>query len=95
VGKTTYLVIAKMAGNFAMVGETKDPAESVEEVVRRASERPDTVLKDEDPASGTLIRPVCAIHELPMMLMHGRTGAFWSCHQKNQDGSWCAYKPQG
>src|SRR6476660_3618727 len=33
--------------------------------------------------------PTCAIHQLPMTQMHGRKGAFWSCHQKLQDGSWC------
>ncbi len=37
--------------------------------------------------------PICAIHKLPMALMSGREGQFWSCHEKLQDGSWCPYKP--
>jgi hypothetical protein len=93
MGKTTYLVIAKMAGNFAMVGQTKDPTETVEQVVRRASEKPSTALAEEELEASPLRAPICAVHQLPMLLMHGRRGPFWSCHQKKDDGSWCSYKP--
>jgi hypothetical protein len=37
--------------------------------------------------------PICAIHQLPMNLMHGKRGTFWSCHEKNSGGSWCTFKP--
>jgi hypothetical protein len=37
--------------------------------------------------------PICKLHDIPMVKQLGRKGAFWSCHQKNQDGSWCSYKP--
>ncbi len=37
--------------------------------------------------------PVCQVHSSPMQRMEGRRGAFWSCHQKNSDGSWCNYRP--
>jgi hypothetical protein len=38
--------------------------------------------------------PVCAIHEIPMVLVHGRKGDFWSCHEKMEDGkTWCSYRP--
>lgn len=37
--------------------------------------------------------PICGVHDLQMVLMHGRNGDFWSCHEKNDDGSWCSYKP--
>jgi hypothetical protein len=91
--KTRYLVIARMAGNFAMVGESTDPNETLEKVIRRGSER--QVSVDTAPAFGTpsVPVPVCAVHDRPMDLMHGRRGPFWSCHQKNEDGTWCDYKP--
>ena len=38
--------------------------------------------------------PDCAIHKLPMTLMTGRKGTFYSCHQKLDDGSWCPYRPR-
>jgi hypothetical protein len=37
--------------------------------------------------------PLCGVHEISMVLMHGRRGDFWSCHEKNPDGSWCSYRP--
>ena len=41
---------------------------------------------DDDP-------PVCGVHHVPMVRVQGRKGPFWSCHEKNADGSWCSYKP--
>jgi hypothetical protein len=37
--------------------------------------------------------PLCADHQVPMVWQKGRKGYFWSCHEKNPDGSWCSYKP--
>lgn len=37
--------------------------------------------------------PECAIHFVPMAKVQGKHGPFWSCHQKNTDGSWCQYRP--
>jgi hypothetical protein len=39
--------------------------------------------------------PICAVHHLPMVHVQSEKGAFWSCHQKNSNGSWCNYRPQG
>ncbi len=58
------------------------------------------LMRNEDPANGQAVRsvpetetPECALHRLPMVRMDGRLGPFWSCHQKNLDGSWCNYRP--
>jgi hypothetical protein len=37
--------------------------------------------------------PICGVHQLPMKLMQGKRGAFYSCHEKMPDGSWCNYRP--
>src|SRR4051794_6953471 len=37
--------------------------------------------------------PACQIHHVPMASVNGRHGAFYSCHIKNADGSWCSYRP--
>lgn len=39
--------------------------------------------------------PECEIHNIPMVRVEGRRGPFWSCHEKNPDGSWCNYRPGG
>lgn len=46
------------------------------------------------PLSDTIAEtaPECGIHHIPMVLVQGSKGPFWSCHQKNLDGSWCSYK---
>lgn len=38
--------------------------------------------------------PICGVHNLPMVKVQGKKGAFWSCHQKMPDGSWCTFKPR-
>lgn len=37
--------------------------------------------------------PLCAVHQQPMRRQLGKYGGFWSCHQKNADGSYCSYRP--
>jgi hypothetical protein len=45
-----------------------------------------SVAEDQEP-------PICGIHNLPIVKVQGNRGEFWSCHQKNADGSWCNYRP--
>lgn len=37
--------------------------------------------------------PTCGVHKLPMTRVNGKFGAFWSCRQRNEDGSFCKFKP--
>jgi hypothetical protein len=37
--------------------------------------------------------PLCEIHQVPMVRMKGTHGHFWSCHIRNEDDSWCDYRP--
>ena len=37
--------------------------------------------------------PRCEIHQTPMSQVQGKHGPFWSCHQRNLDGTWCTYRP--
>jgi hypothetical protein len=38
-------------------------------------------------------KEICGIHNVPMVWQPGRKGYFWSCHIKNEDDSWCTYRP--
>ena len=38
--------------------------------------------------------PICAVHNLPLVKVQGKKEAFWSCHQRNPDGSWSTVKPR-
>jgi hypothetical protein len=35
----------------------------------------------------------CKDHQVPMVWRKGKFGSFWSCPQKNEDGSYCKYRP--
>jgi hypothetical protein len=37
--------------------------------------------------------PICEVHQLPLVRMKGKHGPFWSCHQKDENGEWCQYRP--
>ena len=39
--------------------------------------------------------PICAVHHVAMVKQRGKYGAFWSCRERNADGSFCSYKPEG
>jgi hypothetical protein len=82
-----------MAGNFAVLGESKDETETIGDVIKRAA-RPDVVGPTFEANHSSVQAPVCAVHHRSMVLMRGRRGPFWSCHQKNGDGSWCDFKPE-
>lgn len=51
------------------------------------------------PVQNQAIAPICGIHGVPMVWKTGvskKTGkpyAFWSCSQRNADGSFCTFKP--
>jgi hypothetical protein len=60
-----------------------------------ASEGPEQVNQSVRHTAEAEEPPTCAVHDLPMARVQGKKGAFWSCHQKNNDGTWCSYKPSG
>jgi hypothetical protein len=39
--------------------------------------------------------PVCAVHKVPMVRQRGKYGEFWSCHERDADGRFCTYRPNG
>jgi hypothetical protein len=52
------------------------------------ADRPSDVPRDD-----SLEAPECAIHHVAMVRVQGKLEPFWSCHQKNSDGSGCNYRP--
>jgi hypothetical protein len=76
--KKTWGQLVRLPGKGVQT-PTEEPVERIPQAVQST---PD----DEHP-------PACAVHQLPMIRVQGKKGAFWSCHQKNEDGSWCSYKP--
>ena len=74
------------------------PGKSFQTPSQDASVPTDPAVKSEAPHQdrasdqGDDEPPICAVHQVPMVRVQGRKGPFWSCHEKNEDGSWCSYR---
>lgn len=96
MNKTTYQVEMSTDGNHKVTVTIEDPggtdaalawAEATYAKLTRSNGRPQPDMDN------ALQGPECAVHFMPMVRVQGKLGPFWSCHQKNLDGSWCTYKP--
>ncbi len=52
----------------------------------------DSALPDDSTKEAEHV-PECAVHHVPMTRVQGKYGPFWSCHARNEDGSFCSYRP--
>jgi len=104
-GTTTYQVTLSTGGQVAVTVTAEDPAEmkaslawaelAYKQLVDGQGKKEDQVQEDqiqEQPGEET---PICALHHVPMVKQRGKYGTFWSCHERNADGSFCSYKPEG
>ena len=104
-----YQVALSVDGNHSVSVTAEDEAEitaglvwakRVHEQLRAMSRRQPPVL-EHAPASASLPTdaeppgppPLCGLHQVAMVWQRGRRGYFWSCHERNPDGSWCTFKP--
>jgi len=101
-GTTTYQITLSTGGQVAVTVTAEDPAEmkaslawaqlAYKHLVNNQEQQEDQPKvqeqKDEE-------APICAVHHVAMVKQRGKYGAFWSCRERNEDGSFCSYKPEG
>jgi hypothetical protein len=108
MGDITFQVSVSIAGDRKATIEASDPT-TAQDAIALFAQRFGATVRPAAPAVPTPVEqiqaafapiadsesqmPICAVHQLPMKLVHGKRGPFWSCHEKNSDGSWCRYKP--
>ncbi len=83
-------------GNHKVIVTTEDPA-GIDAVLAWAKGTYAKLMQqDQHPLAEPAEEapPQCAMHHIAMVLVNGKRGPFWSCHQKNFDGTWCAYRPE-
>jgi hypothetical protein len=99
MAQVTYEVALSSSGRYSVSVKGEDP-KSIEEALGWAKEiqaqlaRARQVAEGEKPeakAQGEV--PTCQVHGVPMVKQNGKFGPFWSCHERNEDGSFCSYKP--
>lgn len=101
---STFQVILSSDGKHTVIATT-DQVQNSENALAWATETYDSLvkrygLKHQQYANGNgngngngESVPMCGVHHLPMTKVNGKNGEFWSCHQRNADGSYCSYKP--
>jgi hypothetical protein len=107
MANTTYQVILSTDGKHTVIVTTDDMPATEQALVWAKSVYERLVtrygLKHEqrqhtqqaDAADAGEDVPECAVHHVPMTRVQGKYGPFWSCHERNEDGSFCTYRPAG
>jgi hypothetical protein len=102
MANTTYQVILSTDGKHTVIVSSDDPSAikaasswaqgAYERLVERYGLKHEQYQRNGESRAQERA-PQCAIHHVPMVKVQGRRGEFWSCHQRNEDGSWCSYRP--
>ena len=103
MSKLIYEVTLSHDGNHSICVKSDDLlslqealplAQRLQAELRRAPEPPPIPQQAPLPSRESQPQPpACQIHATPMSQVQGKHGVFWSCHQRNLDGSWCTYRP--
>ena len=101
MAQTTYQVILSTDGKHTVIFTTDDmpmtenalawAKDTYDRVVKRYGLKHEQYKNGEQ--NGKEAIPTCAVHKVPMTKQEGKYGSFWSCHQRNADGSFCSYRP--
>ena len=96
MSRTTYQITLSTGGKVAVTVTAEDPAEMKASLAWAELAYKHLVdgqgKKDSQDEEET---PICAVHHVPMVRQKGKYATFWSCHERNADGSFCSYKPDG
>ena len=102
MAQTTYQVILSSDGKHTVIATSDDPVtakqacawakDTYDRLVQIYGLKYEQYQKGRENGNGENA-PVCGVHNLPMVRQNGKHGPFWSCHQRNADGSFCSYKP--
>lgn len=98
MAQVNYQVTLSTGGRIA-VAVTSDDPQALREAFAWARETYTKLTAKSDSKDGEQEKdedvPTCAVHNVPMIKQKGKFGTFWSCHQRNEDGSFCSYRPNG
>ena len=102
MGKVIYEVKLSPDGRHSVSVKSDDPlslkdalplAKKIQEhllgVTAAPGKQPSVQAQDPEAPEAQL----CGVHSTPMTQVQGKHGPFWSCHQRNLDGSWCNFRP--
>ncbi len=98
MNRTMYQVEMSTDGKHKVTVTIEDPA-GTDAALAWAKPTYSKLLRSDTATEGQALAgdvheepPTCGIHQVPMVRVQGRRGPFWTCHEKNDDGSWCSYR---
>jgi hypothetical protein len=104
MSQTTYQVILSTDGKHTVIATTDEPGQTAlalawakatyEAVVKRYGLKGEQTHLNGNGSTAEDV-PTCAIHHVPMVRVEGKHGAFWSCHDRDQNDKFCTYRPNG
>src|SRR5437879_3325862 len=92
-----YQIVLSVSGNHSVV-VTRDGEPLSEDSLAWASETYTRLVMAYGPGRTRAVAegetPVCLVHHKEMVQAEGKNGTFWTCREKNLDGSFCSYRPR-
>ena len=101
MAQTTYEVRLALDGNESVNVRSNDPSDmkvaitwakaTYEALAARYADAPASQdqAQDQLPAEP----PICGVHDIPMVRVEGKNGPFYSCHERDEQGRFCSYRP--
>ena len=101
MAQTTYEVRLALDGNHSVNVRGSDPSDmkvaiawakaTYEALAARYGEASSS--RDKGQVELPAEPPICGVHEIPMVQVEGKNGPFYSCHQRDEQGRFCSYRP--
>jgi hypothetical protein len=101
MAQVTYEVRLSLDGNHSVVVRSADPSQMQVAVAwakathaalsARYGDAP--ASEDEQQGEAPTEPPICGVHEIQMVRVEGKNGPFYSCHQRDDEGRFCTYRP--
>ena len=101
MAQVTYEVKLSLDGNHSVCVRSADPSQmqlgiawaKATHAALSARYGEASVNADEPQDELPAEPPICGVHDIPMVRVEGKRGAVWSCHERDEQGRFCSYRP--
>ncbi len=101
MAQITYEVRLALDGNHSVVVRSADPSQmpvalawaKATHAALTARSGDAAVRQDTTEDETQAEPPICGVHDIPMVRVAGKNGPFWSCHERDDQGRFCSYRP--
>ena len=101
MAQITYEVKLSLDGNHSVLVRSADPSQmkvaiswakaTYTALAARYADAP--ASQEHQKAELPAEPPICGVHDIPMVLVEGKNEPFYSCHERDDEGRYCSYRP--